>query len=108
MAMAWSPFGYGPGKFPPSEHNETYCRCDARGEAMRRGDFLPLTAGWVFPHDPPRVATDAWRSKYHGTANHTGEPYVWRECPFCGHALPGCGSMGGKKQEAPPANPEGD
>jgi hypothetical protein len=83
MEMAWSPFGYGPGKFPP------------------------LTAGWVFPHDPPRVATDAWRSKYHGTANHTGEPYVWRECPFCGHALPGCGSMGEKRKDAP-ADPEGD
>ena len=50
--------------------------------------------GWVFFDVPTRTMSRharfralVDRSEYEHT-DHTGEPYVYEVCPFCGHDLP--------------------
>lgn len=61
--------------------------CDGRVDAMRRKAFVwnHELMGWVDLTAPPRISTD--RAKYYN-GDHTGEPYIWKDCPFCGHELP--------------------
>lgn len=65
--------------------------CDGRVDAMRRGDFVwnRDLKGWVDVTRPKREClTDRYRLSYYGMEDHTGEPYVWHDCPYCGSALP--------------------
>lgn len=69
----------------------TFCRCDERTSAHLRGEFQwsYTRNSWYFP-DVTRQQT--WRARYYneGTADHTGEPYEYFDCPWCGNVLPGC------------------
>lgn len=64
------------------------CRCETRQAAQRTGFFEYSAAlrGWIFPDDARRVsfARERWRGQ---TPDHTGEPWVWHSCPFCGGDL---------------------
>ena len=73
------------------------CACDRRRQAQADGDLLywPSARGWMFP-DLPLRKMDA-RARYYAYgvrgefehADHTGEPFVFELCPWCGHELPG-------------------
>lgn len=72
------------------------CRCQARQAAQRTAFFLYSVhfGGWVFPDDARRVtfAKERWRGT---TADHSGEPYVWHACPWCGGDLEDDGQADG-------------
>lgn len=65
------------------------CTCAKRQAAQASGEFvfLPHARAWVFTDEeaPKRALT--WRARYYlpaGERDHTGEPYQWETCPFCG------------------------
>ena len=65
---------------------------------MVHNEFGPARSlgGWVFKDGPYRTLT--WRAVYYSdgrTPDHTGQPYVWVSCPWCGRDL------------APPPDDEG-
>ena len=68
------------------------CLCAKRLAAQAQGEFvfLPHAKAWVFTgEDVPRRAL-TWRARYYlkdGEPDHTGEPYHWTCCPFCGGEL---------------------
>lgn len=72
------------------EHTQRICCCDERYIARAAGEFVYMEQwrGWVFPNDKPRWASNGWRSSYYGTDDHSGEPTIWLDCPFCGGELP--------------------
>lgn len=59
---------------------------------MRDGWFLyaPDRDGWIFTDGPIRTMSPlaAFYGGERGVDNHTGEPYSWTCCPFCGLDLP--------------------
>lgn len=72
------------------------CCCDDRHFARFRGEFVFMErwAGWVFVEGPTRRMSPA--AKYFALIDrsqfdhhdHTGEPFVWLTCPWCGGDLP--------------------
>jgi hypothetical protein len=72
--------------------NALVCDCAERHAAERRGEFLYLAFvhGWVFDGGPFRTMTPAGRyfRFERDVEDHTGEPYSWVTCPFCGFDLP--------------------
>ena len=90
--------------------------CDERVEAQAAGLFFyhVQLGGFVFTDRPKRRMDYAAKIRMEATlpaerdyTDHTDEPYVWHECPFCGADLP---SLGGildyPLDDPPPANPE--
>lgn len=69
--------------------------CSERLLAIVEDQFGPAKSlgGWVFRDGPFRLAT--WRARYYGMEDHSGQPYVYVTCPFCGRDL------------APPPDDEG-
>lgn len=73
------------------------CSCDKRRLAQANGELLYVAEmrGWMFT-DLPRRFMDA-RARYYAYgeraqyahADHSGEPFVFELCVFCGHELPG-------------------
>jgi hypothetical protein len=59
---------------------------------MARGQFILSRTheGWVFTEGPMRRMSPmaAYYANERGVMNHTGEPFVWVTCPFCGGDLP--------------------
>ena len=57
---------------------------------MVDGLFLPAKTlgGWVWIDAPLRHLTFLARFYNEGTPDHTGEPFVFVDCPFCGGVLP--------------------
>jgi hypothetical protein len=78
-----------------------YPPCPERLWAVVEGSFGPAKSlgGWVFREGPWRRLDDTakWRAVYYGQdqPDHTGEPYVFTQCPWCGKDL------------APPPDDEG-
>jgi hypothetical protein len=62
--------------------------CRERLEAIIEDRFGPAKSlgGWVFREGPYRMAT--WRARYYGMEDHSGEPFSFVSCPFCGGELP--------------------
>jgi hypothetical protein len=64
--------------------------CEGRLRAVIEERFLPAKSlgGWVWLDAPLRQMN--WRVKYmhEGMPDHSGEPFVFRECVFCGGTLP--------------------
>ena len=79
---------------PPPFGSSPNCSCKARYHAMAQGEFLwsDMAGGWVFVDLPTRNVN--WRTRYIAgeqgrvIEDHTGEPYTWHDCPFCGFELP--------------------
>lgn len=73
------------------------CVCDARGEAMKDATLIywPHAKAWVLTEVKPRRMSGAARyfafaeRQQYAHADHSGEPYTFTLCPFCGHELPG-------------------
>lgn len=68
------------------------CTCTKRLTVQAAGEFVyePHHRAWVFTgEDAPRRAL-SWRARYYleDGEDHTGEPYRWHCCPFCGSSLP--------------------
>lgn len=68
------------------------CICMDRVNATREGQFvwMPYWDGWIFTGDPLRkwIGAAIYYAGERGVTNHTGEPVVWHDCPFCGGELP--------------------
>lgn len=68
--------------------------CKERQAAMCDEVFLPAKSlgGWIFIDGPYRQLADLikWKNIYFGNEleDHSGKPYVWIVCPFCGGDLP--------------------
>jgi hypothetical protein len=66
--------------------------CDDREQAERNGEFAYIAyyEGWCFTDGPLRRVSTLARSNgvLRGVELHSGEPYAWLDCPFCGAALP--------------------
>ena len=64
--------------------------CKERLFAIVEEKFLPARSlgGWVWTDAPLRSMS--FRAKYYNqdTPDHSGEPIVFVDCPFCGGALP--------------------
>jgi hypothetical protein len=73
------------------------CFCQSRIEAMQTGTFkyCHTAKAWYFTNAPTRSMST--RTAYYvyterqdtGHENHSGEPYLHRDCTWCGHSLPG-------------------
>lgn len=80
------------------EITRTLCACDRRRAAQLLGDFvgLPHQRAWAFTDGACHRAMSA-KARYYAFGeraeyphkDHTGEPFLWVSCPFCGHELPG-------------------
>lgn len=59
---------------------------------MADGSFLLsfTLEGWIFADGPMRKMSPmaAYYANERGVMNHTGEPFVWVTCPWCGLDLP--------------------
>lgn len=73
------------------------CCCQRRRDAQSDAAFLywPEAQGRYFPELPLRKMSPVAhfrafidRSEY-AHEDHSGEPFVFELCPFCGHELPG-------------------
>ena len=69
--------------------------CVERLVAIVEQEFGParVLGGWVFRDGPYRKLDDLakWKAAYYeeeAPTDHTGEPYAWVTCPFCGRDLP--------------------
>lgn len=69
--------------------------CPERLWAVVHNEFGParVLGGWVFRDGPFRELNDnaKWKAVYYDRpepTDHTGEPYAWVDCPFCGRSLP--------------------
>jgi hypothetical protein len=71
---------------------ETVCGCRERRDAFKDGWFIyaPDRDGWIFTDGPIRERTRAalYYGPERGVDDHSGEPFVWQCCPFCGEDLP--------------------
>jgi hypothetical protein len=65
------------------------CNCRSRRKAQQRGEFLydEARGAWVFP-DVTRTLSPRARFFEAKVADHTGEPFTWDICPFCGLDFP--------------------
>lgn len=67
--------------------------CPERLWAVVHNEFGPAKSlgGWIFREGPFRALGDLvkWRAVYYGQeqVDHSGEPYVWVTCPWCGRDL---------------------
>jgi hypothetical protein len=69
----------------------TVCSCAERLAAVRDEWFLYVPShGWFFTDGPTRSMSvrAAYFACERGIENHTGEPFYWTDCPFCGVELP--------------------
>lgn len=68
------------------------CSCLDRERAMEADSFQYISAydGWCFLDGPRRRMSSIALSlaATRGVDNHSGEPFVWHDCPFCGGELP--------------------
>lgn len=73
------------------------CCCDPRLDAQLDAVFiyLPLRRAWAFTDGSYRSMSAKARyyalidrSEFHHV-DHTGEPFAWESCPWCGCDLPG-------------------
>lgn len=68
------------------------CCCEDRERASESDGFQFIASldGWCFTDGPRRRMTLTAQSfaVTRGIENHTGEPFVWTCCPFCGGELP--------------------
>lgn len=68
------------------------CGCEERIAAQKDGWFVYVydRDGWVFTDGPMRRMSTlaAYYASERGVENHTGEPFVWHCCCFCGLDLP--------------------
>ena len=85
--------------------DDTKGGCPERMEAQARGEFFPDFENWGY------VRTDIPLRKISGRAHyfiyverqdlfhpdHSGKPFTWSNCPWCGEELP---SMGRLRKEA--------
>lgn len=64
--------------------------CDARRAAVLEETFLPskTLGGWVWLDVPLRFMSWQVRYRHEGAPDHTGEPIVFVDCPWCGGSLP--------------------
>lgn len=68
--------------------------CPERMRAMQVGEFVyshDAPVGWIFVEHGVRewIGNARWTAGVYGTADHTGEPFTWSCCPFCGRELEG-------------------
>lgn len=74
----------------------TLCACNERKAACDDGEmfFSQCSRGWVFVNGPLRRMSA--KSRYYAMldrsefshTDHTGEPFSFTVCPFCGNDLP--------------------
>jgi len=90
-----------PRKVPRAGH-VCFPACDERVEAQAAGLFFfhHHLGGFVFTDSPPRKMNYVAKLRMEATlpadkdyTDHTDEPYVWHECPFCGADLPTLGGI---------------
>lgn len=69
--------------------------CPERLWALVNNEFGParVLGGWVFRDGPYRRLDDnaKWKATYYDQempTDHTGEPFSWVTCPYCGRDLP--------------------
>jgi hypothetical protein len=82
------------------------CMCMKRYRSQLRGDFVRTPEGWRFTAGPSRAMSA--KARYYAFADrgefphedHTGEPYYWTTCPFCGGDLPGSAGWGPPSPQA--------
>lgn len=83
----------------PTVLGSCYPPCAERFIAICQDEFGPAKSlgGWIFRDGPYRQASwkDWNRARYYGIEDHTGQPYIWVSCPWCGKDL------------APPPDDEG-
>jgi hypothetical protein len=88
-------------EWPPRTLGSCSPPCPERLMAVVHNQFGPAKSlgGWVFREGPVRQLNEAakWKAAYFGQeiADHSHEPYVFTQCPFCGRDL------------APPPDDEG-
>lgn len=73
-----------------------HCRCDERERAHLANEFVWTWdyRAWVFPNNPRRKMP--WRAKFYlpeDRTDHSDEPYLFYDCPWCGNVLPGCNDV---------------
>lgn len=90
-----------------------HCRRDKRrrDEAIGTTRFSATFGGWVMSDVPTRTMSRAshyWafvhRDEFEHT-DHTGEPFVWEVCVYCGGDLP---LREGEQRERPTMQGDGD
>ena len=68
------------------------CDCPHRHAAQKLGQFfyMALFKGWVFDDGPFRAMSESARyfRFERDLEDHTGEPFVYHTCPWCGCDLP--------------------
>jgi len=68
------------------------CTCKERYRAMSRGEFLYSGQhdAWFFPDMRFRSMSVAalYFASERGIDDHSGQPYLWHCCPWCGADLP--------------------
>jgi len=76
------------------------CGCNERYNAMGCGAIVysHYLLGWVLRETPlrQRFGSATYYAVERGIEDHTGEPFLWQSCPWCGCELP------------PEPRPEGD
>lgn len=71
---------------PPFFRDDDYCACAARvlAEDAKQFVYAKPFRGYVFPKGVRRrCGKEVWQVP----ENHTGDPYVFTTCPWCGRAL---------------------
>lgn len=69
-------------------------QCKGRLIAMQVGAFVyshDAPKGWIFVEGAARewLGQAKWSAVVYGTPDHTGEPFTWSTCPWCGRDLDG-------------------
>ena len=69
---------------PPFWPERDYCNCVARVLTEAAGQFVLARpfGGYVFPQGKTRRCVKPW-----AVEDHTGDPYVFVTCPWCGKDL---------------------
>lgn len=81
-----------------AERTTRICFCPQRLNAMGSNTFRfsHQWGGWYLTDAPTRSMSSRTRYMVYAERNdgahedHTGEPTVFQECPWCQHTLPGC------------------
>lgn len=63
--------------------------CEDRRRAVAEGRMFWhfIYHGWVMPDDPLRKSS-GWQAIWFAGRDTTGEPYLHRDCPWCGREMP--------------------